>query len=232
MALAELQAARFSCRGFQTRQVPRAVLGRVLEMAQLTASWCNAQPWQIYVTSGAATEQFREALVSCATQKGYGISPEARRSAERTPDFPMPGEYEGVFRERRREAGWGLYQSVGIARGDREASARQAAENFRLFGAPHAVIITTTRSLGVYGAIDTGGYIANLMLAAQSHGLGTIAQGALAVYGRFIHEYFDIPQDEAIVCGMSLGFPDHEHPANGFRTGRAELSDVVHWVED
>ena len=42
-------------------------------------------------------------------------------------DFPFPERYEGVYQDRRRECAWQLYDSVGIARGDRAASAEQAA---------------------------------------------------------------------------------------------------------
>jgi proline dehydrogenase len=40
-----------------------------------------------------------------------------------------------------------------VVRGDREASGRQARENFRLFGAPHVAIVTTDAALGTYGAV-------------------------------------------------------------------------------
>lgn len=53
------------------------------------------------------------------------------------PDVAWPSEYRGVYQARRRECGWGLYESLGIGKGDRAASAAQAAENFRMFGAPH-----------------------------------------------------------------------------------------------
>ena len=88
------------------------------------------------------------------------------------PDFPTPEKYEGQSLARRRAVGAQLYESVGIARGDRAASAQQMRENFRLFGAPHVAIVTTDRSLGVYGAVDCGLYLATLMLAAQALGVG------------------------------------------------------------
>ena len=56
----------------------------------------------------------------------------------------------------------------------------QALENFRLFGAPHVLIVTSERDLGVYGAVDCGLYGGSLLLAAQSLGIATIAQAALA----------------------------------------------------
>jgi len=100
-------------------------------------------------------------------------------------------------------------------------------ENFRLFGAPHVMIITSDEDLGVYGAIDCGAYVANVMLAAQSLGIATIAQAALAGVSDFIRVHFDIPPERKIVCGISFGYADPDHPANSFRTTRAALDQVV-----
>ena len=129
------------------------------------------------VTSGEETDRFRAALRTYAEA----------HPAESTPDFPMPERYEGVYRERRRECGWQLYEAVGVERGDRAGSRVQTLKNFDLFGAPHAAIITTDADQGVYAAVDTGLYVLAFVLAAQSLGLGAIPQAALAHHGRFVH---------------------------------------------
>jgi nitroreductase len=132
-----------------------------------------------------------------------------------------------VYRERRRASGWQLYQAVGVERGDREASALQAFENFRFFGAPHVAIITTDAVHGVYGAVDTGLYVGTFLLAARSLGLGAIPQAALASHSPLIRKHFDIPADRKILVGISFGFADTDHPANNYRTTRAPLNKVV-----
>ncbi len=216
-ALATLLAERYSCRGFLPQPVPRATIEKTLQIAQRTASWCNSQPWQLVITSGAATERFRAALTDYAQKH------------EPTPDYPFPAQYRGVYLERRRECGFQLYAAVGVQRGDREAGARQTLQNFRLFGAPHAAIVTTDEALGIYGAIDCGAYVNNFMLAAKSLGVASIAQAALARHPQFTREYFGLPEDRRIVCGISFGFEDPQHPANQFRTSRATLDAVVDW---
>ncbi|MDB6001882.1 MAG: nitroreductase [Rhizobacter sp.] len=215
-----LLAARHSCRGFRSEPVPRATIERILAAAQRTASWCNAQPWQVLVASGAAAQRFSAAMLAEAG------APDA------TPDFEWPAAYQGVYQQRRRECGFALYESVGVARGDREASARQGLENFRLFGAPHVALITTDRSLGVYGAIDCGAYVSNFLLAATSLGIATIPQAALAARPQVARDLFDLPPDRLFVCGISFGYADATHPANGFRTSRASLEETVSWVDD
>ena len=209
---------RHSCRAFLPDTVPREVQERLLQMAQRTASWCNSQPWQVHITEGAATERLRDALKAAPPSDTPG------------PDFPWPSAYRGVYLERRRECGFALYDSVGIARGDREASARQAQENFRLFGAPHVAIVTSDRSLDVYGAIDCGAYVANFLLAAASLGVSTIPQAALASRSQQLREFFELGDDRRVVCGISFGYADKAHPANAFRTSRASVNAAAAWV--
>jgi nitroreductase len=190
---------------------------RILAVAQLTPSWCNAQPWKVIVTRRAATESFRDALF------------EHTRTPQPQPDIPFPQDYRGVYRDRRRACGFELYDAVGIARGDREASGRQARENFRLFGAPHVAIVTSDAALGTYGAVDCGAYVTTFMLAAKALGVACIAQAALASHSPFVRAHFGIPNDRLILCGISFGYEDEAHPANSFRTSRAPLAEVADW---
>ena len=220
--LAKLLNRRFSCRGFLPTPVPDETIEAFLNIAQLGASWCNSQAWQVIVTAGAGTERFRRVLSE------YATSPEGE---EMKGDFPFPARYTGRYQERRRECGTQLYEAVGIAMGDRVAG-KQNLQNFSFFGAPHAMVITSGRDIGVYGAVDCGGYIANVMLAAQSFGVDTIAQAAIAALGPCVREFFKIPEDRMIVCGMSFGYADPNHPANKFRTRRDGIDEIVQWVSE
>jgi nitroreductase len=219
--LRQIVGQRRSCRAFLPELVPEDIITAVLETAQLAPSWCNTQPWQVTMTSGPATDAFRSALLQHVDSEG------GRHCGS---DFPRPTAYTGRRLRRRRECGWALYESVGITRGDRTASARQARENFAFFGAPHAAIISTPGELGTYGAVDCGLYIATFLYAAQSHGLGAIAQAAVSGHSPFIREYFQIPDDHLVLCGLSFGWGDQEHPANSFRTLRADLAEAVQRV--
>jgi nitroreductase len=226
--LSRLLAERYSCRAFRPEPVPRAVIERMLAIAQMSASWCNSQPWRTIVTEAEGTERFRKALYdhALADAAANGGVPQMR------PDFDFPAAYRGVYKDRQREVGWQLYESVGVAYGDRVASGKQALENFRLFGAPHVLVVTSERDLGTYGAIDSGLYVGSILLAAQSLGLGMIPQAALATYAPLMHEHFGIPESRMIVVGASFGYADDSHPANNFRSRRAPLEDVVEWVTE
>jgi nitroreductase len=217
----ELLGERYSCRAFRPEPVPRPIIDRILTAAQRTASWCNSQPWQVVIASGEARERFRKLIYA-----------EAASGAEHRHDFTPPREYLGIYLERRRESGFQLYNTLGIARGDKAAYARQALENFNFFGAPHVALIHTDEALGIYGAIDCGAYVGNFMLAAQAMGLGTIAQAALARHSGLIRRHFKLGDDRRVVCGISFGFPDRDHRINSYRTSRAAIADSVTFVDE
>jgi nitroreductase len=214
--LEELLTARHSCRAFRSDPVPQATIERILSLAQKTASWCNSQPWKVLITSGYETKRFRDSLYKTVTG-----------GAAQEGDFPFPREYGGVYGDRRRESGFQLYSALGIDRGDKAAYQKQGLENFNLFGAPHVAIVTTDEALGVYGAVDCGAYVANFLLAAQALGVAAVPQAALAHYAHAIRRHFALGDDRRMVCGISFGYEDKEHPANGFRTARAELREVA-----
>ncbi|WP_216893150.1 nitroreductase [Nocardia alni] len=219
--LATLLRQRYSCRAFRPDPVGREVIREIVADATHAPSWCNTQPWQLIVTDGEETERLRKALY---------------RSAETdlvdAPDLPFPAAYEGAYRDRRRECGRQLYESIGVPKHDRAASHRQLLENFALFGAPHVAVLTTDRSLGVYGAVDCGLFVQSFLLAAGSRGVATVPQAAMASQAPFLREWFDIPQDRLILLGISFGYPDEEHAANGFRTARVSADEVITWAGD
>ena len=217
--LDRLLAERHSCRAFLPRPVDRSTLDSILRTAQRAASWCNSQAWQVTITSGEATERLRRKLVSAQAMGEPGGS-----------DFPFPSAYTGVYLERRRECGFQLYQAVGVERGDKAGYARQTLENFRLFGAPHVAILTSDPGLGVYGAVDVGGYVQVLLLAMQAHGVAAIAQAALANHSALVKRELEIPADRPMVCAVSFGYEDTAHPANSYRTSRAPLEQAVRFV--
>lgn len=211
----ELMDQRWSCRAFLGDEVPDELLTRMFSLAQRTASWCNTQPWQAYVTTGEATRRFAKSL-------GEHVL-----ANPQTSDLPMPAGYHGVYQERRRESGYALYESLGIDRADQGARLTQMLKNHSFFGAPHVAVITTDREQGVYGAIDCGGYVANLMHAAHTLGLATVPQAAIAMYSDHVREFLELPEDRLVVCAVSFGYADLEDPVNAFRTSRADVGDAV-----
>lgn len=220
IALQGLLADRHSCRGFKPEPVPHDVIETILNDAGRVPSWCNAQPWQVHVTSGAQTEAFRKVML------------DAFDTGAPNTDFAAPMSYTGPRKERRQTCGMQLYDAVGIERGDKSRRAAQMRENYAFFGAPHVAVITSAAELGPYGALDCGGFITAFCLSALSQGVATIPQAALAFYSDQIRAHFNVPDDQHVLAAISFGYEDPDHPANNFRTERASLEDMVIWHTD
>lgn len=219
-ALEEILGQRYSCRAFTDQPLEPATLRRLFTTAQRTASWCNSQAWQVHLLSGDDTTSLAKRL----TDRVVG-GPEK-------PDIPGPARYEGVYADRRRTCGFALYNAVGIERDDKEGRLMQMLKNFSFFGAPHTAIVTSPQALGTYGVMDCGGYVANLLNAAQALGINAIAQAAPAMYADAVRDHLDIAEDRDIVCAVSFGHADPDHPANGFRTERDDIDTVVTGLPD
>lgn len=211
-----LLTARFSCRAFVPKPVSRPTIVQILTAAQRTPSACNTQPWCVEITSGKATQRFRENMYAAACSGKTQVL-----------DFPFPREYRGVYLARRRESALQLYSSLGIARGDKEACEKQRLENFNFFGAPHIAIVHTEEALGVGGAIDCGGYVTTFVLAAQALGVATIIQRSVTAHCDRVRTHFGLRDNRRVVCGISFGYPDHDRKVNSYRTTRAMIGDVA-----
>ena len=221
--LQKLLHERHSCRSFLPTSLPQAEVHAMLGDAQRAASWCNTQPWQVFMATGSSLQRLRHTLQAqqMATRGGAPV-----------PDIAFPPHYEGAHLERRRAAGWKLYEAAGVRRGDREASARVADLNFSLFGAPHLLVLCVPRYLGTYASLDCGLWLGAFLLSAQARGIAAIAQAALAAHAPAIRQHFHIPPELDMLCGVSFGYEDRDSPLNRFRTTRADVSGYLHWLED
>ncbi|MDA0237294.1 MAG: nitroreductase [Proteobacteria bacterium] len=216
MSVLNALEGRYSCRKFLSTTLSRTVINSLLETTQKTASWCNTQPWSIDVVSGESLRRLSDSLIEFASE---GNLP--------NPDLAFPEQYLGLYRERRKVSGLQLYKSIGIEKGDIEKTRVQALENFYFFGAPHALLISTPKELGLYGALDCGLYISSFMLLAQELGINTIAQASVANYPDVIRQHVQIDVSRNFLCGISFGYGEETHPVNAYRTERESIENVV-----
>ncbi len=209
-----LARARHSVRAFLPRPVPEALLERLLATARLAPSGANLQPGRFWAVQGAA----RERLVAALCQAWREQLPEAEDYGY----FPRPMPLQ--LRKRQVVAAQALYGALGVARGDGPGRALQFERNFRFFDAPVALVVTIERDFGAGGYMDLGMCLHGLMLAAQAQGLASCAIGALASYPQIVRAALGLPESEAVVCGLALGWEDAQAPVNRTRTEREPLS--------
>lgn len=213
-------ASRRSMRAFLPTPVPQALLEDILGLAARAPSGTNIQPWQVHVLTGAAKDRLCDRI--CAIYE----NPAELAHHEREYDY-YPKEWTSPYIERRRKVGWDLYKLLGIAKADKEAMHRQHGRNYRFFDAPVGLLFSIDRILEQGSWLDYGMFLQNLMIAARARGLHTCSQAAFTQFHRVIAEELSLRPDQAIVCGMALGYADPEAVENHLETERADLGEFV-----
>jgi nitroreductase len=219
MNVLEALQGRRSVRGFSPTEVPAETLTRVFAGAQAAPSWCNIQPWRVWLLSGDAKKRVTGRLVEAAKT---GVAP--------GPDVPFPVDYPEPYATHRRTCGRALYEAMGVERHDHEG--RQAAwlRNFAAFDAPHVAFVAADKRIGPYVAVDLGCWLQSVLLLAQTEGLATCAQAALSLYPGILREELGIGDDLAIWFGIAIGYEDAGVKANACRTTRDDVSKNVVFV--
>ena len=217
-AFNDVVQARRSIRAFRPDPVSRAVLDSVFSAALRAPSNCNTQPWFVYVATGDVLEQLREELPQRFAQGDIGV------------DYPYDGKYEGVYRDRQYASAKTLYDALGIEREQKTERQAWFLNNFRFFGAPCAAFFTLPGEFGLREACDLGMFAQSVMLGLTAHGLGSCPQTALGFMTHVIKPALDIPEEEKLLFGLSLGYPDEDAPANRAITERADLDQVVRFI--
>jgi nitroreductase len=219
--------SRRSIRAFLPTAVPAQQVREILRVASHAASGVNTQPWRVHVLYGDAKRRLSDAIAE--------VDNHPERSAEHLDPYNYyPEEWAAPFIDRRRKVGWDLYGLLGIAKGDKARMHAQHGRNYRFFDAPVGLMFTMNRILGQGSFIDYGMFLQNVMVAARARGLDTCPQVAFIKYHRVIAEQLHIPEDELIVCGMSLGHADPHSVENTLVTERAPVQEFTtfHGEED
>lgn len=216
----ELAASRRSTRDFLDTPLDPKVLEEILNEAVTAPSWSNTRPYMIAVATGEQRDRISSALVErlreSAELKGMGANP----------DYTHVIPYPAGLVERSQRVGKGIYDTLGIDRTDATARFSFLERNYEFFGAPTALFFFTHKGLDHFGTLDLGLYMQNVMLAAKVRGLGTCPQGYLGNYPDIVKAEFEVSDDYALVCGMSIGVPS-DHPINGWGAERLPIEDLL-----
>ncbi len=220
MDVIEAIKTRKSIRAFTDQPVAKETIEQILEVAQRAPSGTNTQPWHVYICTGRVRQAITDDVLALA----------AAGKASTYEDYDYyPPVWNDLHRDRRRGVGWGLYGLLGIKKGDREASQRQGARNFKFFDAPVGLFVTTDAYLSRGNWADTGMYIQTLMLAARGFGLETCPQAAWIQFQEPVFRHLAIPEDQVLVTGMCLGHPDTEAIENTLVSDREDVANVAHF---
>jgi nitroreductase len=219
--------SRRSIRRFLPTPIPRETIEAILATASRAPSGSNIQPWRVYVVTGAA----RDTLVADALA--------AHDALRGTTDTAHKADYEYYPRNwfepyigRRRQLGWSLYSLLGIGKGDFEKSHAHSGRNYCFFDAPVGLLFTIDRRLEQGSWLDYGMFIENIMIAARGRDLDTCPQQAWCRFHRIVARHVGMADHEQLVCGMALGYADHEAIENQLRVERAPVAAFARFLVD
>ncbi len=220
MKVSEAIRSRFSVRAFTDQPVQREQLEWMLEQAAWAPSGGNLQPWKVWVLMGDRLEAFKALIAEQLDEHPLG----------KTAEYHVyPPKLHEPYRTRRFVCGQMLYDSIGVAREDRDGRIRQYTNNYRFFDAPAAMFFAIDRRMQEGQWSDLGMFIQTLMLAARELGLDTCAQESWAKWHEEVCGFLGIPDELMLFCGLAIGYADRDHPINQWRPERAPQEEWVVW---
>ncbi len=214
MNIDEAVRARRSVRAFRPDTVERELVEAILADAARAPSGTNIQPWKIHVVAGETRARLEREVLAHREAAPTDTQAEFQRSAKRKE--PYIG--------RMRKLGKDMYTLLDIPKGDQVAAWRQWGRNYQFFDAPVGLILTIDKDLDAMSFLDAGMFVYGIMLAAKARGLDTCAQGAWNNYWTVTRRVLKVPDDEWIVCGLSLGWADDSAPVNALVSEREPVS--------
>jgi nitroreductase len=212
MNVSEALEARRSIRYFQDRPVPEETLRAIVKKAQWAPSWANAQPWQVYIATGSKASQMRDNHFRNA-QRGL----RGKSDLETGHRSEWGSKANGNMRHWSND----LSSYLGYESGDQFPMSQA-----HLFDAPALVYLTMHKNSPLFSIFDMGAFSQSLMLAAKEEGVDSMEAYELVKYPEDIRRFMGIPEDEAIVIGIALGYAD-DRRINGFRSNREDLDAVL-----
>lgn len=216
---------RSSKRAFLPKPIPKEIQKKILESASMTPSGANMQPWIVYAISNEKVlKNIGDAII------------EKMNSGVEHDQFIQyyPLKWKNPYKKRRIETGVGLYSLMGVDRKDIETRTKMWHDNFRWFGAKTVFFVFTDVANidGSQGAlIDCGAYMQTLMLAAQEYGIDSCPQGSTTEYGKVVADVLNTPENQALLYSVVLGYEDKEAKINTYQPERAELEEVVTFID-
>jgi nitroreductase len=229
----EFLAKRRTTRSFKSDPVEAKIIDELLEDGLTAPSWSNTRPFLVAVASGEVRDRISKDMLG-RWSVGSGMISGNLRDKLRflfTPkawplsDYPVMKPYPKSLQPRARRVGKELYGMLGVARGDKKARDAQWAKNYEFFNAPVEIFVFIHKGLSVFAANDAGLFAENLMLSAQAKGLGTCAQGAVAIWPKAVHKEFVIPKGYKLIYGIAVGYRD-DAEVNTFQANRIGAEEI------
>ncbi len=221
MNFTEFAKSRKSARGFLDKPIPKTVVDEIIAAAKWAPSSYNTQTWRVHAVTGEPLDKIRAGN----TENTLAGKPHVR-------DFPYKEDYEGIHRQRQIDVAIQLFEVMGIGREDKEKRTDWMLRGFRQFDAPVSLVLTYDKALepAAISQFSLGSLAYGIVLAAWERGIGCVINGQGIMQSDVVHKHANIPDDEAIMICIAMGYPDDSFEANQVRSTRADNADFVTYV--
>lgn len=218
IGISEAIKNRKSCRAYLNQDVSLDIIEQILEAARWAPSGVNHQPTQIAVLGKESKSKLAKLLVE---KHSTGTPP--------NPDYAYcPKDWSDVYKNRRKQCGLALYNSLSIPLDDVQGRKKHWENNYHFFHAPIGLIVFIEKNMPVGSWVDAGMFIQNILLAAQDFGLASCPQAAFAEYPNVVREVLNLANVD-IICGIAIGYEDACHSLNSYRTKREPVENFTRW---
>lgn len=221
MQISDAIRHRSSIRAYKDQPVEKSVVDDILTTANHCPSGANIQPWHVAVVTGQTKANISNDIMKAR-----------KAGTTENPDYQYyPIEWFEPFKTRRVECGMALYDALEIQRDDKVRRMEQWFRNYQFFDAPVGLFFFLHEKLELGSWVDMGMYIQTVMLAALDHDLGTCPQASLIEYPDIVRQHLNLSSKYRLVCGMSMGYPDLNHPVNNYRVKRVSAREFTKWYD-
>ncbi len=213
MEFKEALTRRRSIRSFDGKAVPIEDVRAIVEEAGRAPSWANAQPWRVYVATGATLDEIRRRHMELARKGVRGNS-----------DFENLHRGNWGPQAQSNMSAWGQDLFSRHLGGDPQDRFGQA--NRSLFGAGTIAYLTIENPYPEWSVLDLGAFEQTLALAAANRGIDTMVAYELVRYPELVRERMGIPRTETLAIGVALGYATSE-PINAYRSQRMDIDEFL-----
>lgn len=208
---------RRTTRGFKPDPVPEETIREIIEIAKHAPSNSNTQPWYISVVSGEARNALEKEVFDSAKA---GVAP--------NPQWPPGGMgLQGIYKQRQYDCAFKYYDSMGVTRDDKAGRMELTNLNWQFFGAPHACFISMPNYMHRAHALDLGIFTQSLLMLMTERGIASCPQGALAAFPDLVRKHVYLPEENAILVGISFGYAEEGARINSAKMDREPLENIA-----
>jgi nitroreductase len=216
---------RSSKRAYTDKKIPKETLEKILHAAGMTPSGANMQPWITYaITNEEVLKNVGDAIIATMTS---GVE-----NDQFIQYYPL--NWVNPYKKRRVVTGAGLYKLMEVDRKDNDTRIKMWHDNFKWFGANTVIFVFTDKANieGAQGAlIDCGAYMQSIMLAAQEFGIDSCPQGSTTEFGKVVARVLDVPENQALLYSVVLGYADKDAKINSYQPEKVALQDAVTFID-